>query len=159
MKRWAWSGCVLLAAGLLSGCVERRFVIASDPPGAAVYRDGQLIGTAPVDDYFVYYGKRQYTLVLDGYETLKVDQPAPPPWYQYPGIDFVAENVWPATIRDVRRPPPYQLQPLQTPNPQQVLQRGQELRSRGETIGPPPPPAPPPSGPPPLVPPASGPAR
>jgi hypothetical protein len=147
MSQIAFSGCVLLA-GLLSGDVERRFVIATDPPGAAVYRDGQLIGTSPVDDYFVYYGKRQYTFVLDGYETLKVDQPAPPPWYEYPGLDFFAENVWPCRISDVRRPPPYQLQPLQLPNPNQVLQRAQELRARGATLGSPPPPAPPPAAPP-----------
>jgi hypothetical protein len=148
----ALSSCVLLA-GLVCGDVERRFVIATDPPGAAVYRDGLLIGTSPVDDYFVYYGKRQYMFVLDGYETLKVDQPAPPPWYEYPGLDFVSEVIWPVRIKDVRRPPPFQLHPLQQPNPNQVLQRAQELRSRGATFGPIPPPAPPPpSAPPPTAP-------
>jgi hypothetical protein len=138
MKRIALSACALLAAGLLGGCVERRFVISSEPPGAAVYREGQLIGQAPVDDYFVYYGAREYTLVLPGYETLKVRQPAPPPWFEYPPLDFFAENVWPFKIRDVRQPPPYQLRPLQTANPNQVLQRATQLRERGKTLGPPP---------------------
>ena len=134
---------VLLATGLLSGCVERRFVITSNPPGATVYREGQILGVTPVDDPFVYYGDRVYTLVLDGYEPLKVKQPAPPPWYQIPPIDFVAENLWPFKVRDVRRPEPYHLQPLQTPNPNQVLERGQQLRDKGRAIGEQPPAGPP----------------
>jgi hypothetical protein len=135
MRRVAWTGCVLLAAALLSGCVERRFVITSNPPGAAVYRDGQLLGVTPVDDYFIYYGYRDYILVLDGYETLKVRQPAPAPWYQIPPADFVSENLWPFKIRDIRRPEPYQLQPLQVPNPNQILDRAGQLRSSGRGLG------------------------
>jgi hypothetical protein len=135
MRRLAWTGCVLLATGLLSGCVERRFVITSNPPGAAVYRDGQLLGGTPVDDYFIYYGNREYVLVLDGYETLKVQQPAPTPWYEIPPFDFVAENLWPFKIRDIRRPEPYQLQPLQVPNPNQILDRAGQLRNSGRALG------------------------
>jgi hypothetical protein len=135
MRRLAWTGAVLLAAGLLSGCVERRFVITSNPPGAAVYRDGQLLGVTPVDDYFIYYGKREYVLVLDGYETLKVEQPAPAPWYEIPPLDFVAENLWAFKIRDVRRPEPYQLQPLQVPNPNLILDRAGRLRNSGRALG------------------------
>jgi hypothetical protein len=118
-------------------------VITSDPPGAAVFREGQMIGQTPVDDYFVYYGDREYTLILPGYETLKVHQLAPAPWYEYPPLDFFTENVWPFKVRDVRRPPPYQLQPLQTPNPNQVLDRATQLRERGKTLDPPPGSAPP----------------
>jgi hypothetical protein len=126
---------VLLAAGLLSGCVERRFVITSNPPGATVYREGMQLGVTPVDDSFVYYGDRVYTLVLDGFEPRKVKQPAPPPWYEIPPLDFITENLLPFKIRDVRRPEPYQLQPLQTPNPNQVLDRAQQLRTTGRGIG------------------------
>lgn len=126
---------VVLATSLLGGCVERRFVITSNPPGATVYRDGTQLGVTPVDDPFVYYGVNEYVLVLDGFETLKVKQPAPPPWYEFPPLDFLAENLWPFKVRDVRRPEPYQLQPLQTPNPNQVLDRAQQLRNTGQGIG------------------------
>ena len=126
---------VLLASGMLSGCVERRFVITSNPPGATVYREGMQLGVTPVDDSFVYYGDREYTLVLDGFETMKVKQKAPPPWYQIPPLDFLAENLWPFKIRDTRRPEPYQLQPLQSPNPNQVIDRAQQLRNSGRAIG------------------------
>jgi hypothetical protein len=134
MRRLSLVG-VLLAAGLSSGCVERRFVITSNPPGATVYREGMELGVTPVDDPFVYYGTREYKLVLDGFELLTVKQPAPPPWYEIPPLDFLAENAWPFKIRDVRRPEPYQLQLLQTPNPNQVLDRAQQLRSTGRGIG------------------------
>src|SRR5438045_3581884 len=70
-----------LLAVLVSGCVERRYVVTSDPPGALVYKNGQPIGTTPVDDTFVYYGKYHFTLVKDGYETLQVDENFSAPWY------------------------------------------------------------------------------
>jgi hypothetical protein len=126
---------VLLTASLLSGCVERRFIITSNPPGATVYREGMQLGVTPVDDPFVYYGTKEYTLVLDGFETLKVKQKSPPPWYEIPPLDFLAENMWPFTIRDIRRPEPYQLQPLQSPNPNQVINRAEQLRNSGRAIG------------------------
>ena len=126
---------VLLVSGMLSGCVERRFVITSNPPGATVYREGMQLGVTPVDDPFVYYGDREYILVLDGFDTLKVKQKVPPPWYQIPPLDFISENLWPFKIRDTRRPEPYLLQPLQSPNPNQVIDRAQQLRNSGRAIG------------------------
>src|SRR5581483_10051303 len=64
---------VLLVAAVLaggpSGCVERRYVIESDPPGALVLVNGQPLGTTPVDGYFTYYGSYTFTLIKDGYQT------------------------------------------------------------------------------------------
>src|SRR5947209_14074171 len=80
---------VALTLGLLTGCVERRYVITSDPPGAVVLRNGQPIGATPVDDYFVYYGKYNFTLIKEGYETLPVVQNIPTPWYESFGVDFI----------------------------------------------------------------------
>jgi hypothetical protein len=137
MRRSGYLLGVLTAAALLTGCVDRRYVITSDPPGAAVFRNGKFIGSTPADDHFIYYGNYHYTLVADGYETLQVDQCISPPWYEYPAIDFISENVYPFTIHDVRRFH-YQMQPLQLPNSQDVLNRAQELRGRGQLIGPPP---------------------
>ena len=67
------------------GCVERQMTIRSDPPGALVYVDGYEIGITPVITPFTYYGQRKIRLVKDGYETLTVIQPVPPPWYEFPG--------------------------------------------------------------------------
>ena len=85
-----------------TGCVQRRLTIRSNPPGALVYVDDYQIGTTPVSTDFVYYGTRKIRLVLSGYETLTVLQPIPTPWYEYPGLDFVSENLVPGEIRDER---------------------------------------------------------
>src|SRR5689334_4896625 len=90
-------------AGILPGCVERRYVIESDPPGALVLVNGQPLGTTPVDGYFTYYGAYDFTLIKDGYQTKQVTQRITSPWYEWPGIDFATENLYPAKIEDIRR--------------------------------------------------------
>src|SRR5262245_46913960 len=86
---------VFLAVATAAGCVERRFVVYSDPPGAVVLRNGRPIGATPADDEFVYYGKYKLTLIRDGFETMNVEQPIAAPWYAYPPFDFIAENLLP----------------------------------------------------------------
>src|SRR5581483_5232398 len=63
ITRCVWLCVAALCAGALTGCVERRYVITSDPPGAIVYCNGRQIGATPVDDHFIYYGKYDFTLV------------------------------------------------------------------------------------------------
>jgi hypothetical protein len=151
MRRNAWLLGVALAAGLSAGCVERRFVVTSDPPGALVLRNHEPIGAAPADDHFVYYGRYHFTLIKDGYETLQVDQVVASPWYEYFPLDFISENLVPFQIEDVRRFH-YTLTPLQGVRTDELLNRGQMLRNQGLAISPPPPPAGPPA---PLVPPVT----
>src|SRR4051794_35158058 len=106
MRRLPFLAGLLGAAAcltLVSGCVERRFVITSDPPGAIVYENGRPIGPTPVDRNFVYYGTYRFTLVRDGYQTLVVDEPIKAPWFEWFPLDFVSENLWPFWVRDVRR--------------------------------------------------------
>jgi hypothetical protein len=153
MRHIGW----LLALGLSAlgcGCagVDRRYVITSDPPGAVVLRNNQPIGVTPVDDHFVYYGTYHFTLIKDGYQTLQVDQKIAAPWFEYFPIDFFAETLWPFPIEDARRFH-YKLELMQIPNLDNMLNRGQELRNRGKSIGPtvpefpPPPPVPAPTNP------------
>src|SRR5262249_31404349 len=120
MKPIACLGVVLLTADLAAGGVQRRLVVYSDPPAALVYLNNQYVGATPVDFYYVYYGKYQFTLVKDGYETLNVIQDIPAPWYELPGPDFIAE-VQPFKIRDVRSFC-YTLQPLQQVRPDDLFQ-------------------------------------
>ncbi len=81
-----------------SGCVYRRMTIRSDPPGALVTLDGEEVGYTPYTADFTYYGTREIKLMMPGYKTLTTLQTVPPPWYQYPGIDFVADNFSPLRI-------------------------------------------------------------
>jgi hypothetical protein len=133
---WSISGLVgiALGAGLLTGCVERRYLITTDQPGAIVYENGKPIGASPVDRTFVYYGKYRFTIVKDGCQTLVVDEYLRAPWFEYPLLDFLSENVLPFTIRDIRRLH-YTLQPMPVVPPDAVLGAGQQLRTRGQNVG------------------------
>ena len=96
---------LLLTAAMLivaPGCVRRRLLIRSNPPGAMVYVDNQPIGTTPCSTDFIYYGTREVRLVKPGFETLVINQPIPAPWYEWPGLDFVSENLVPREIQDYR---------------------------------------------------------
>jgi hypothetical protein len=124
---------VALAAMTASGCVERRMTIRSNPPGAMVYVDDYEIGTTPVSTSYIYYGTRKIRLVKDGYETLTIYQPMPHPWYQWPGIDFFSENLWPHEIRD-ERSFMYQMVPMVTVPTDALLDRAQQLRDANRAL-------------------------
>jgi len=115
------------------GCVQRRMTIRSNPPGAQVYIDDQEIGRTPVSTDFTYYGKRNIRLVKDGFETLTVKQSVWAPWYEWPGLEFVSENLWPWEIRDERMFD-YQMQPAMVVPSQTLLGRAEELR-RSQVMG------------------------
>ncbi len=129
---WLVVGIVLC----LTGCVERRFVIQTDPPGALVYQNGRPLGASPVDVQYTYYGDYAFTIVKDGYETLHVLEEVRAPIYAYPPIDFVVENLYPGNICDVRRLH-YVLRPRPQPRLDDLLQAGQQLRLRGRQLPPP----------------------
>jgi len=120
----------------LCGCVERRFVITTEPFGAVVYDENDMpISAAPADKPFTYYGRYRFKLVKDGYKTTVVEEQVTAPWYQWPLVDFVSETLVPVTIRDIRRLH-YQLEPLESVPPEKVRQDGDLLRERGKTVGP-----------------------
>ena len=130
-RRFRRCAVMLAIAALLAntaGCVERRMTIRSNPDGAMVYVDDYPIGTTPVSTSYTYYGTRKIRLVKDGYETLTVYQPMPTPWYQWCGIDFFSENVWPWEIRD-ERSFTYQMCPTVLVPSDQLLSRADQLRA------------------------------
>lgn len=132
--RWllAAAGIVLLFS---PGCVQRRLMIRSQPPGAMVYVDDYKIGPTPIATSFTYYGTRKIRLVKDGYQTLTVYERIDPPWYQIPPIDFFAENVLRREVRDTRVLE-YQLQPQPIAPTQQLLDRADMLRRQTGNLPP-----------------------
>jgi hypothetical protein len=124
-----------------SGCVQRRFTVRTNPPGAVLYVDDNEIGVTPASHDFVYYGVRKIRLVKDGYETLTVLQPIPAPWYQFIGLDFITENLIPGEIRD-ERVLDFQMQPQIIVPTEQLLSRAENLRQGTQAVAPLPPPAP-----------------
>lgn len=128
---------VLWAVACLAsvGCVERRFVITSEPFGAMVYDWTDCpIGATPADKNFEYYGTYRFKLIKDGYQPLVVDERVKAPWYAWPGLDFISENLIPFTIRDIRRYH-YRLEPIEPTPPERVRSEADALRQRGQTIG------------------------
>ena len=125
--RFAAALAIVLSASQ-AGCVERRMIVRTNPPGALLYVDDYEIGITPCATSFIYYGTRNIRLVKDGYETLVIKQPIPAPWYEYFPADFVAENLVPGHIRD-QRVLTYDLRPaILVPN-QQLTGRADALRA------------------------------
>jgi hypothetical protein len=132
MKRYARPALFLIVA-LATGCVTRQYIITSDPPGALVYRNGQPIGSTPVEEHFVYYGKYHFRLVKDGYQTQEDLPELRPPWYEFPGIDAFSEIINPCKFRDIHRLH-YVLTPLQPVRPDELKARAEDLRGQGRAI-------------------------
>ena len=130
MNPFARTAIVVLAILTLlpaSGCVRRRLTVRSNPPGALVYVDNQQIGTTPCSVDFVYYGTREIRLIKPGYETLTINQPIPTPWYEFPGLDFISENLVPTKIRD-NRTVMFDLPPQIIVPPEILIERANQLR-------------------------------
>ena len=90
----------LLALSLLGACVERRLLVRTDPPGAEGTVNGEKVGRAPVRWRFDHYGKVLVEVEKPGYRPAQQVVALQSPWYQKPGIDFFADVLVPARIRD-----------------------------------------------------------
>ena len=121
-----------LALGLcaLTGCVERRYTIRTNPPGALAVVNGEEIGPTPVSRSFVYYGDREITLMLDGYQTQTIIQPINAPWWDNYITEFFTENLIPYTFRDEREYL-FQMAPTTVPTQNDLLARAESLRAIG----------------------------
>jgi hypothetical protein len=119
--------CLLLSLLASSGCVRRRLTVRSDPPGAMVAIDQQEIGTTPVSVGYTYYGTRNFVITKDNHETVSASRTFRPPWYQYPPLDFITENLWPFELRD-ERVVDFQLIPSAQVQTEQLVSRGEQLR-------------------------------
>lgn len=103
--------------------------VRTTPPGASIAIDNQAIGTSPAASSFVYYGTREIRVEKDGYNTEVIRRNIRPPWYQFPGLDFVSETLWPGEIRD-ERIIDIQLVPKVLEPSGDVLNRAEALRSQ-----------------------------
>ncbi len=100
--------CACLALVILSGagCVTRTLTIKTDPPGAQVFVDDELIGESPVLMEFTYYGTRKIVIEKrdkDGtleYERETLYAKIDTPYYQRFPIDFFSEVIVPMKIED-----------------------------------------------------------
>ena len=117
---------------MVSGCVRRRMTVRTNPPGATVSVDNQVIGTTPAATSFVYYGTRELRIEKDGYRTETIRRNIKPPWYEYPVLDFISETLWPGELRD-ERIIDVELVPKQLDPANDVVERADSLRTQSRT--------------------------
>lgn len=113
----------------ITGCVRRRMMVRTNPPGATVSVDNQVIGTSPAATPFVYYGTREFRIERDGYRTETIRRQFHPPWYEFPGLDFISETLWPGEIRD-ERIIDVEMVPLTREPTENVIERAEALRNQ-----------------------------
>jgi len=134
MRRIALLGALLLTGLSQTGCVERLLAIHSDPPGAAVYLDGEKVGTTPCEVSYTWYGTRDLILELRGYTLIRKEVVLNPPWWQIIPLDFITDVIIPFTIRD-HLAVQYTMEPAPVTREEVdvVLQKADELRKKAET--------------------------
>ena len=109
--------------------MERRYTLRTDPPGALAIVNGEEIGPTPVSRSFYYYGDREITFLLDGYETKTVIQPIKAPWWDNLVTEFFTRKPLAVHLRDEREFK-YQLSPAQQPQAADLKDRAEQVRSR-----------------------------
>lgn len=133
-RRVAVAAC-LAAVAAAAGCVERRYTIRTDPPGANVIVNGEEIGPSPVSRSFVYYGDREVIVTADGFQTQRFTQRCRAPWWNTGLTDWFTENILPVTVRDDREWT-FKLQPATVPDREGLVARAGALRQQGKALPP-----------------------
>lgn len=127
LKKFAKPLLAVLILSSLTGCIQRRFVVRSQPEGAFVTIDRQPIGLTPLSVPWTYNGTRDIQLEKDGYKTIQVQQRIKPRWYETFPLSFVTENFWPREIRD-ERVMDFQMEPKTRVQENLLLDRANDLR-------------------------------
>lgn len=125
-----------IAAGLLAtGCaVRRELVIVSNPPGASVRLDQQMVGQTPYRTEFLAFGTRRVTLYRQGYQTWSDSIPIEAPWYAVFPFDLFSEVLLPFGWKYTKEVE-VELEPesgaVTAPDLQRVLDEAEVLRTAG----------------------------
>ena len=91
----------IIVSGLfLTGCVERKLTINTEPQGAIVTLNDEEIGTSPVTVGFEWYGDYNVIIAKPGYETLKTHRDLKAPTHDKFPFDFFAQCLNPKRIVD-----------------------------------------------------------
>lgn len=83
--------CVV--AALLTGCVERRIMITTEPSDALVHLNDVEVGRTPLEVDFTYFGVYDVRIRKSGYEPLVTSREAEAPFHEWPVVDLVAMAV------------------------------------------------------------------
>lgn len=87
-----------LAAVLSTGCVTRTLTVTSEPAGARVFLNDREVGCTPLTVGFTFYGVYDVRLEHAGCAPLWTKASARQPWWEYPGVDLLAELTGPKRV-------------------------------------------------------------
>jgi hypothetical protein len=118
-----------------AGCAaERTLIFTSDPLGAQVRLDDEMVGETPVEVPFLHYGTRRVTYYLEGHRTRSFLVEVKAPWYGRFPIDLVSEILIPIGWKDRKRVHTVlepSDQPTDVPTQRSVFDRAEVLRRAG----------------------------
>ncbi|MFH1855973.1 MAG: PEGA domain-containing protein [Candidatus Omnitrophota bacterium] len=83
----------------LSGCIERKLFVRTDPPNADFYFNEQLKGKTPLSFDFEWYWTHEVRVEKEGYKEVEKEEVIKAPPYMWIPLDFLAELL-PFKIKD-----------------------------------------------------------
>ncbi|MEZ6003459.1 MAG: PEGA domain-containing protein [Planctomycetota bacterium] len=88
--------CAASLLALLAACTPHRYLsVTSEPSGALVRLDENVIGTTPLEYPFEHYGHRRLSLYLPGYQSYSQPIYLREPWHARFPIDIFTEVLIP----------------------------------------------------------------
>jgi hypothetical protein len=128
-KRFVWAGCLVCGILIVSGCVERKLTIVTEPKEAVVWLNDEEIGTTPVTVPFNWYGDYNVRIEKSGYEIVNTHRLLKQPAHDKFPLDFFAEVLWPGTIKDSYTWT-FDLQPYQPAAPEELIESADKMQQR-----------------------------
>ena len=118
----------LMAAIILSGCVERKLTINTEPQGAMIVLNDEEIGNSPVTVSFEWYGDYNVRVSKEGFETLKTHRELKGPWYDGFPFDLLTLLNPERTVDEYEWT--FELEPEKEINREELIQNAQELKKQ-----------------------------
>jgi hypothetical protein len=124
---------LVLLAGLvtITGCVERKLTINTNPAGALVLLNDEEIGVSPVTTSFNWYGDYNVTIRKPGCQTLRTHRKLQSPWFDYFPFDFFTQVLYPGRIVDSYQWS-FDLQPEKEIDRQGLISEAERLKGQTE---------------------------
>jgi len=129
MKYLSEIAVVVCLMVFLTGCVERKLTIVTEPQEAVVWLNDEEIGVTPVTVNFSWYGDYTVRIEKPGYEILNTHQLLQRPAHDVFPLDFFAEVLWPGTIEDSYTWT-FQMEPFQQASAEELTEQANQMRNK-----------------------------
>ncbi len=120
-----------ILAVALTGCVERKLTINTEPQGALVALNDEEIGISPVTVAFKWYGDYKVRIIKDGYAIVNTHRKLDAPAHDGFPLDFFYEVLWPGLVVDEYEWT-FALPEYQPPARQDLLDASRKLKKAAE---------------------------